>query len=69
MGVPKFFEGFVEGTIREERVGADGFGYDPIFEPLGMDITFSEMNIAQKNEISHRGKAIRKMISYLSDEK
>ncbi len=62
---PYFFEGVIEGTLREERAGEQGFGYDPIFQPDGHDITFAEMNMAQKNEISHRAQAMRKLISFL----
>jgi XTP/dITP diphosphohydrolase len=59
------FEGVIEGTIREERAGEQGFGYDPIFQPDGYDITFAEMTMAQKNEISHRAQAMRKLITFL----
>ncbi|MFC5282416.1 non-canonical purine NTP diphosphatase [Pedobacter alpinus] len=59
------FEGIVNGTIRKEKSGAAGFGYDPIFEPEGYDITFAEMNIADKNKISHRGRAMEKLITFL----
>lgn len=55
------FEGEVHGTIRIERSGIKGFGYDPIFEPLGYNITFAEMEEAEKNAISHRAKALAKM--------
>jgi XTP/dITP diphosphohydrolase len=61
-----FFEGTVEGQIRHTRCGTDGFGYDPVFEPAGFDITFAEMSLEQKNKISHRGIAIEKLISFLS---
>jgi XTP/dITP diphosphohydrolase len=53
------FEGVVEGTIVAPPRGTDGFGYDPVFEPLGLTQTFAELPAGQKNEISHRGKAIR----------
>lgn len=55
------FEGEVLGTIRRERSGNKGFGYDPIFEPLGYDITFAEMSEEQKNAISHRARALANM--------
>jgi XTP/dITP diphosphohydrolase len=61
-----FFEGTVEGTIRPELSGSDGFGYDPIFEPDGFDITFAEMTLAQKNAISHRGRAVEKLVEFLN---
>ncbi len=59
------FEGIVNGTIRKEKSGAEGFGYDPIFEPEGYDITFAEMSLAEKNIISHRGRAMEKLIAFL----
>lgn len=65
-GEEYFFEGTVEGTIRAALSGADGFGYDPIFQPDGYDITFAEMTLAQKNAISHRGRAIEKLIDFLN---
>ena len=55
------FEGEVVGNIRRERSGTKGFGYDPIFEPEGYDITFAEMTEEQKNAISHRARALAKM--------
>ncbi len=55
------FEGEVHGNIRLERNGGKGFGYDPIFEPLGYTITFAEMEEAEKNAISHRARALAKM--------
>ena len=60
------FEGIVRGNITTTKVGFDGFGYDPIFIPDGYDITFAEMSLEQKNEISHRGIAVRKLIVFLN---
>lgn len=60
-----FFEGRVDGTIRQERSGHEGFGYDPIFQPDGYDITFAEMSMNEKNKISHRAKAMEKLIHFL----
>ena len=54
-GEEYFFEGVVSGDILKEKSGKDGFGYDPIFRPIGYKESFAEMSIAQKNEISHRG--------------
>lgn len=59
------FEGIVNGMIRAERSGCEGFGYDPIFEPEGYDITFAEMPLEQKNLISHRGLATAKLVEFL----
>lgn len=61
----KLVEGVVEGTIIEKGRGKDGFGYDPIFQPTGFDITFAEMDPAQKNAISHRGRAMKKLLPLL----
>jgi XTP/dITP diphosphohydrolase len=60
------FEGVVEGTILKEKRGSKGFGYDPIFLPDGSDRSFAEMDIAEKNEISHRALAVKKLVKYLN---
>lgn len=62
----KYFEGTVNGKIIESRIGQDGFGYDPVFLPTGFDRTFAEMTMNEKNLISHRGKAVRKFVEFLS---
>ncbi len=59
------FEGAVNGTIRTELSGAEGFGYDPIFEPEGYNVTFAEMTMEDKNAISHRGLAVQKLVDFL----
>jgi XTP/dITP diphosphohydrolase len=59
------FEGIIEGTIRTGLSGSKGFGYDPIFQPDGYDITFAEMDMAEKNKISHRAIALKKMLDFL----
>ena len=59
------FEGIVEGEITRERSGSEGFGYDPIFRPEGLEHTFAEMIAEQKNGISHRGRATAKLAEYL----
>ena len=64
-GKVKHFEGIVEGRILHERRGEDGFGYDPVFLPDGHDLSFAEMDLELKNSISHRGRAVRKLIAYL----
>ena len=63
-----FFEGLIEGTIRESSAGDQGFGYDPIFQPGGYDITFAEMTIQEKNRISHRAIAMNKLIAFLKEQ-
>lgn len=64
-GSEHFFEGTVEGSIRHGRAGTAGFGYDPIFQPDGYDITFAEMSLEEKNSISHRAKAMEKLVAFL----
>ena len=61
-----FFEGVVKGEILKEKTGKDGFGYDPVFRPIGYEKSFAEMSIAQKNEISHRGLAVKKLVEFLA---
>lgn len=58
-------EGIVEGTIATEESGAEGFGYDPLFVPKGHNMTFAEMTASQKNIISHRGRAVKKLVALL----
>ena len=60
-----WFEGIVTGVIRTTLCGKHGFGYDPIFQPDGYNETFAEMSLEKKNSISHRGKALEKMIAFL----
>lgn len=59
------FEGRVDGKILRSRQGNAGFGYDPIFQPEGFEQSFAEMPMDEKNQISHRGRAIQKLISFL----
>ena len=61
-----FFEGVVKGEILKEKTGKDGFGYDPVFRPIGYEKSFAEMSIAQKNKISHRGLAVKKLVEFLA---
>jgi XTP/dITP diphosphohydrolase len=59
------FEGKVEGAIIKMRRGTGGFGYDPVFIAEGYDLTFAEMPLSEKNKISHRAMAMRKLIEFL----
>ncbi len=63
----KNFEGSCEGIITNKMVGENGFGYDSIFKPNGSELTFAQMTTSQKNEFSHRKKAMKKMIDYLTE--
>ena len=62
------FEGVVKGEITLEKIGNQGFGYDPIFQPEGFSTTFAEMNIEQKSIISHRGIAVQKLLHFLKNK-
>ncbi|HYK76305.1 MAG TPA: non-canonical purine NTP diphosphatase [Daejeonella sp.] len=64
-GKEYFFEGMVSGQITLNRAGKDGFGYDPIFRPDGYTQTFAEMSLEEKNKISHRARAMQKLIEFL----
>jgi XTP/dITP diphosphohydrolase len=60
------FEGIVTGQILEEKRGTTGFGYDPIFQPDESHLSFAEMTMEEKGKISHRGRAVQKLVKYLS---
>ena len=64
-GEPLQFEGIVNGKIINEKRGTSGFGYDPLFVADGYDITFAEMDLTEKNKISHRALAVKKLVDYL----
>ena len=66
-GKEHFFEGRIEGIITDERKGRDGFGYDPVFLPAGHLQTFAEMPAYLKNGISHRGRAVSKMLKFFRE--
>jgi XTP/dITP diphosphohydrolase len=61
------FQGEIQGVITSEKHGHQGFGYDPVFLPDGFDRTFAEMDLAEKNRISHRALAVQKLIDYLTN--
>jgi XTP/dITP diphosphohydrolase len=67
-GVEHQFEGIVEGEIIDAPQGTGGFGYDPVFRPEGYDKTFAQMSNDEKNAISHRSQALKKMIAYLQEQ-
>lgn len=64
-GKEYLFEGIVEGKIIMEKRGKEGFGYDPIFIASGLDKTFAEISLEEKNMISHRARAIKKLTDFL----
>ena len=65
-GEEHLFEGRVEGEITHAPAGCGGFGYDPVFRPEGYELTFAEMSADEKNSISHRGRAVAKLVEYLT---
>lgn len=67
-GVPRYFDGRVDGQILTHRLGTDGFGYDPVFMPDRFAVSFAEMPLAVKNRISHRGRAVAQFVSYLQSQ-
>ena len=66
-GVSKQFKGVIDGTITSEKRGSNGFGYDPIFQPLNYKETFAELSKDVKNKISHRARAVQKLLEYLQN--
>ncbi|MFW6327484.1 MAG: RdgB/HAM1 family non-canonical purine NTP pyrophosphatase [Bacteroidota bacterium] len=62
------FKGEVQGIVLKELQGEGGFGYDPVFKPDGYDISFAEMSVEEKNRISHRGRAFKKLVTFLKNE-
>jgi XTP/dITP diphosphohydrolase len=62
-----FFEGICEGEIINERKGSEGFGYDPVFKPAGSGRTFAEMDLKEKNQYSHRRKAVDGLVAFLNN--
>ncbi len=67
-GNTRQFEGIVTGVILEEKRGAGGFGYDPLFLPDGHSTTLAEMSMDEKNKVSHRARAIEKLVDFLKEK-
>jgi XTP/dITP diphosphohydrolase len=65
---PRQFEGSVQGMIIRQKQGTEGFGYDPVFIPEGYQKTFAQLSLDEKNKISHRGIAFRKLVRYLQQQ-
>ena len=66
-GETHLFEGIVDGEITKSPAGTDGFGYDPVFRPEGWEMTFAVATPDEKNAVSHRGRAVAKLIAYLNE--
>ena len=64
-GEEHLFEGIVEGEIALSESGCEGFGYDPLFHPEGSPLSFAQMSAEAKNEISHRGRAVKQLVDFL----
>ena len=64
-GKQNLFTGIINGKIIEEKIGTNGFGYDPIFVADGYDKTFAELSMEEKSTISHRGIAVKQLIEEL----
>ncbi|WKK67431.1 non-canonical purine NTP diphosphatase [Lutimonas zeaxanthinifaciens] len=64
-GEQQYFEGVCNGEIELSAKGSQGFGYDPVFKPDGYDQTFAEMDLSTKGRISHRGRAVQKLVEFL----
>lgn len=62
------FEGKVDGSIIQKGRGTGGFGYDPVFMAEGYEVTFAEMPLSEKNKISHRARAMRKLLAFLAQQ-
>lgn len=67
-GEEYLFEGVVRGEILTQECGNGGFGYDPLFAPEGRSESFAEMSAEEKNAISHRGRAVRKLAEFLNNK-
>lgn len=59
------FDGRIDGVIASAPQGNEGFGYDPVFQPEGFNMTFAQMSMVAKSEISHRGRALKKLCEFL----
>lgn len=67
-GQQHLFTGTVEGSITYEKAGEQGFGYDPIFKPEGLEVTFAQMSLDEKSQMSHRSRAVAQLIDFLKGD-
>ena len=68
-GKQYLFTGIIKGTITTVKIGTNGFGYDPVFQPENYSETFAELPLETKNKIGHRGKAVQQLIDFLNTTK
>lgn len=66
-GKEYIFEGIIKGSITHQKIGINGFGYDPVFKPEGYTNTFAELSLEEKNKISHRKIALKKLLDFLEN--
>lgn len=66
-GEQHLFTGIVNGEITTEKAGDKGFGYDPVFKPVGLNLTFAQISIDEKAKLSHRGRAVQQLIDFLKN--
>jgi XTP/dITP diphosphohydrolase len=64
-GQQHLFTGIINGTITEEKIGSNGFGYDPVFIADGYTETFAQLTMEEKSSISHRGIAVKQLVNFL----
>lgn len=64
-GNQQLFTGIIDGSITHEKSGNKGFGYDPVFKPEGLDLTFAQLSLDEKSRLSHRGRAVAQLITFL----
>lgn len=66
-GKQHLFTGIAKGEVTLEKTGNQGFGYDPLFKPEGFEVTFAQLSLEEKGVISHRGKAMKQLITFLKN--
>jgi XTP/dITP diphosphohydrolase len=64
-GEQHLFTGIVNGVITPEKTGTGGFGYDPLFMPTGLNLTFAQLSLTEKAQLSHRGRAVKQLIDFI----
>ena len=64
-GEQHLFTGIVNGNITLSKTGTGGFGYDPVFMPVGLNVTFAQLSLNEKAQLSHRGRAVKQLIDFI----